>query len=106
ARTTPSATRATRPMRCARGSRRASSPARTCTTTQEVARSWGAKVTPDVFVVDADMHLVYRGAPDADHKDESLDAAWVRAALDAVLAGEPVAEPETRPVGCGMKWRQ
>ena len=74
--------------------------------TQEVARSWGAKVTPDVFVVDADMQLAYRGAPDADHRDESLDAAWVRAALDAVLAGEPVAEPETKPVGCGMKWRK
>jgi len=73
--------------------------------TQEVARSWGAKVTPDVFVVDAEMHLAYRGAPDADHKVESLDAAWVRAALDAVLAGEPVAEPETRARGCGVKWK-
>jgi hypothetical protein len=74
--------------------------------TQEVARSWGARVTPDVFVVDPSMHLAYRGAPDADHRDESLDAAWLRAALDAVLAGEPVAEPQTTPVGCSIKWRQ
>ena len=57
--------------------------------TQEVARAWGARVTPDVFVVDADGRLAYRGAPDADHRDESLHAAWLRAALDAVLAGEP-----------------
>jgi len=74
--------------------------------TQEVARSWDARVTPDVFVIDSSMHLAYRGAPDADHRDESLDAAWVRAALDAVLAGHPVAEPETRPVGCSIKWRR
>jgi peroxiredoxin len=72
---------------------------------QEVARAWGARVTPDVYVVDADMRLAYRGAPDADHGDESLDAAWMRAALDAVLAGEPVAEPLTKPVGCSVKWR-
>ncbi len=74
--------------------------------TQEVARSWGARVTPDVFVVDAGGRLAYRGAPDADHRDESLDAAWLRAALDAVLAGEAVTDPLTEPVGCSVKWRQ
>jgi peroxiredoxin len=74
--------------------------------TQEVARTWGARVTPDVFVADADMRLAYRGAPDADHGDPSLDAAWLRAALDAVLAGEPVARPLTTPVGCTVKWRK
>ena len=73
---------------------------------QEVARAWGARVTPDVYVVDAEGRLAYRGAPDADHRDESLAAAWLRAALDAVLAGHPVAEPQTEPVGCSVKWRQ
>jgi peroxiredoxin len=73
---------------------------------QDVARAWGARVTPDVFVVDEGGRLAYRGAPDADHGDESLDAAWLRAALDAVLAGEPVAEPLTEPVGCSIKWRR
>jgi len=72
---------------------------------QEVARGYGAKVTPDVFVLDADLRLAYRGAPDDDHKDESLAAGWVRAALDSVLAGEAVAEPLTKPVGCTIKWR-
>jgi len=74
--------------------------------TQEVARAWGARVTPDVFVVDAEGRLAYRGAPDADYRDESLDADWLRGALDAVLAGEPVPEPLTEPVGCSVKWRQ
>src|SRR5215213_10185877 len=56
--------------------------------TQDVARAYGARTTPDVFVVDADGHLRYRGAPDADYGDESQNAAWLRAALDAVLEGE------------------
>ena len=38
-------------------------------------------------MIDADGRLAYRGAPDADHEDPSLDAAWLRDALDAVLAG-------------------
>ncbi len=72
---------------------------------QEVARALGAEVTPNVFVLDSDQRLAYRGAPDADHRDESQDAAWLRAALDGVLAGEPLADPETRARGCSVKWR-
>jgi len=72
---------------------------------QEVARAWGARTTPDVFVVDADGRVVYRGAPDADHGDEAQDARWLREALEDVLAGRPVARPETEPVGCSVKWR-
>ena len=72
---------------------------------QEVARGFGAQTTPDVFVVTRDGQLAYRGAPDADHGDPSLRAEWLRAALDDVLAGRPVARPETRPVGCSIKWR-
>jgi peroxiredoxin len=72
---------------------------------QEVARAFGAQTTPDVFVLDAHGKLRYRGAPDADHSDPSLDAAWLREALDAVLAGEQPARAETRPVGCSVKWK-
>jgi peroxiredoxin len=72
---------------------------------QEVARAYGAQTTPDVFVVGPDGAIAYRGAPDADHGDPSLDAAWLREALDDVLAGEPVRRPETKPVGCSIKWR-
>ena len=72
---------------------------------QGVARAYGATVTPDVFVLDRDLRLAYRGAPDADHGDESLQAGWLRTALDSVLAGEPVARPQTKSVGCSIKWR-
>jgi peroxiredoxin len=72
---------------------------------QEVARAYGAKTTPDVFVVDAGGTLRYRGAPDADHGDETQNAAWLRAALDAVLEGTDPDPAQTNPVGCSIKWR-
>jgi peroxiredoxin len=72
---------------------------------QEAARSFGAKTTPDVFVLDGEGRLRYRGAPDADHRDPSQEAAWLREALDALLAGEEIARPETDPVGCSVKWK-
>lgn len=72
---------------------------------QDVARSFGALTTPDVFVFDADNTLVYRGAPDADYEDESQNAQYLRDALDAVLAcGSPELQ-ETESVGCSVKWR-
>ena len=74
--------------------------------TQAVARAYGARVTPDVFVLDAEGRVAYRGAPDSDHEDPSLDAAWLRAALDAVLAGETPDPAETKPVGCSIKWKE
>ena len=73
---------------------------------QDAARSYGARTTPDVFVFDAGGRLAYRGAPDADHGDEGQDAAWLREALDALLAGGEVARPQTEPVGCSIKWKQ
>ena len=73
---------------------------------QEVARAYGAQTTPHVFVLDAEGTARYAGAPDADYRDESQGAGWLREALDAVLAGEEPARPETEPVGCSVKWRR
>jgi peroxiredoxin len=73
--------------------------------TQAVARDYGAKTTPDVFLVDAEGTLRYRGAPDADYGDPSQNAAWLRAALEAVLAGRAPDQAETDPVGCSIKWK-
>jgi hypothetical protein len=72
---------------------------------QELTRSWGAQRTPDVFVMDAAGRVVYRGAPDGDYDDEAQGARYLRAALDDVLAGRPVALAQTEPVGCTIKWR-
>jgi len=71
---------------------------------QEVARGFGAQVTPDVFVIDRDMRVRYRGAPDQDHGDPAANAIWLREALDDVLSGVELRRPETEPVGCGITW--
>jgi len=72
---------------------------------QSVARAFGAKTTPNVFVVGRDGTLAYRGAPDADHQDPSQGAAWLRGAVDAVLADRRPDPAETEPVGCSVKWK-
>lgn len=71
---------------------------------QEVARDFGARTTPDVFLLDAEGALRYRGAPDADYDDPSQGAAWLREALDAVLEDREPERAETEPVGCSVKW--
>jgi peroxiredoxin len=72
---------------------------------QDVARAYGAQTTPDVFVVDSEGAVRYRGAPDSDYGDPSQNAAWLRGALDALLAGKDPDPAETQPVGCSIKWR-
>jgi peroxiredoxin len=72
---------------------------------QSVARAYGAKTTPDVFVIDATGVLRYRGAPDADHDDPEQNATFLRGALDAVLDGREPNPVETPPVGCSIKWK-
>jgi peroxiredoxin len=72
---------------------------------QEVARSYDAKTTPDVFVIDASGTVRYRGAPDADYDDPAQNAAWLREALEAVLSGGSPEPAETEPIGCSIKWK-
>jgi peroxiredoxin len=72
---------------------------------QDVARALGAERTPEVFVLDGGQRLAYHGAPDADHADPAQDAAWLRAALDAVLDGREVERAETPARGCTVKWK-
>ena len=72
---------------------------------QEAARAWNAQVTPHLYVLDSDLRIRYEGAPDADHMDPSQDAVWLRAALDALLAGRDPDPTSTDPVGCSIKWK-
>lgn len=72
---------------------------------QDTAHAYEAQTTPDVFVLDAEGEVRYRGAPDSDYEDPAQNAAWLRGALDAVLAGQAPDPAQTRPVGCSIKWR-
>ena len=69
-----------------------------------VARAYDAQVTPDVFVLDGEMRVRYRGAPDDRWDDEAGGAIWIRGALDALLAGGSPDLTTTTSVGCPIKW--
>jgi hypothetical protein len=71
-----------------------------------VARAYEAMTTPDVYILDEDLRVRYRGAPDGRWDVEEADARWVRDALDAMLAGGAPSRPQTNSVGCPIKWRR
>lgn len=71
---------------------------------QSLSKQWGARVTPDVFVLDPNGRIVYKGAPDGDHDDPSQNAQHLRDVLDDVLAGRPARLSGTRAAGCKIKW--
>lgn len=75
--------------------------------TQEVAQAYHAACTPDFFLFDADMKLVYRGQLDGSRPGNGVPVtgADLRAALDAVLAGEPVSAVQKASMGCNIKWK-
>ena len=74
---------------------------------QDVARAYSAACTPDTFVFDGERRLVYRGQLDNSRpgNDLPVTGADVRAAVDAVLGGRPVAAEQRPSIGCGIKWR-
>jgi len=74
---------------------------------QSVARSYIAACTPDFYVFDADLLLVYRGQLDDSRpaNDALNDGRDLRAALDAILAGTPVSEIQKPSIGCSIKWK-
>lgn len=73
---------------------------------QAVAIAYQAACTPDFFVFDSDQKLAYRGQLDSSRPDSGIPVTGedLRAALDAVLAGEPVAEHQVPSIGCNIKW--
>jgi len=72
--------------------------------TQESARQCGATCTPHVFLLGSERTVKYQGAIDDNNNAEKVEKHFLRDAIDAVLAGEKVAEPVTRQRGCSIKW--
>lgn len=72
--------------------------------TQEIAKAYGAKVTPHIFLLDAQGKLVYRGRVDDSLEESKIKERDFTAALDAVVAGQPVKVAETKAFGCGVKY--
>lgn len=74
---------------------------------QEVAKSYRAACTPDFFVFDGNLKLVYRGQMDDSRPGNNvpISGADLRAALDAVLKGEPAPKEQRPSIGCNIKWK-
>ena len=73
--------------------------------TQEVALAYGALRTPHFYVFDKDRKLVYTGrALDNPREPEKATINDLEKALDEHLAGKPVSNPLTNPLGCNVKW--
>lgn len=75
---------------------------------QDVAKSYSAVCTPDIFIYDAGLKLVYRGQFDNSRPSNTLPVtgADMRAALDALCAGLPVSEEQKPSIGCNIKWKK
>jgi thiol-disulfide isomerase/thioredoxin len=81
--------------------------------TQEVARSYHAACTPDFFLYDAEMKLVYRGQLDDSRprrgdfgNDTPVTGKDLRAAMDAVVGGKQPDTNQRTSLGCNIKWRE
>lgn len=74
---------------------------------QSVAKAYQAACTPDFFVYDANLLLKYRGQFDDSRPGNAIPVSGsaLRAALDAILRGEPVPEPQMGSIGCSIKWK-
>ena len=74
---------------------------------QTVAKAYAAACTPDFFLFDGEMKLVYRGQLDSSRPDSGIPVTGedLRAAIAAVLAGQPPSGEQRASLGCNIKWK-
>lgn len=74
---------------------------------QEVAKAYHAACTPDFYVFDDGRKLAYRGQLDDSRPGNGLPITGkdLRAAMDSVLANEPLSFDQKPSVGCNIKWK-
>ncbi len=74
---------------------------------QAVARAYHAACTPDFFLFNGDRRLLYRGQLDDSRPGNGVSVTGrdLRAAMEALLAGQPVPAEQKPSMGCGIKWR-
>jgi peroxiredoxin len=77
--------------------------------TQAVAKAYQAACTPDFYLFDRERKLVYRGQFD-DSRPKSdppipVTGKDLRAAIDALLSGQPISPDQRASIGCNIKWK-
>jgi thiol-disulfide isomerase/thioredoxin len=70
-----------------------------------VTQAYGAQATPHIFIFDKERKLQYEGRIDNAQRESLVKIQDARVALDAMLAGQPVAVPHTPAFGCSTKWK-
>jgi peroxiredoxin len=75
----------------------------------KAGRSYGAKNTPHMFIINPEGKVIYEGAidskPTANPSDIASSTNYVKVALDESLAGKTVTTPSSRPYGCSVKYK-
>jgi peroxiredoxin len=75
-----------------------------------VGHEYGAKTTPDMYIISPEGKLLYEGAIDSKPTtavaDLKVATNYVKVALDSSLAGKSVGQTVTRPYGCSVKYAQ
>lgn len=76
--------------------------------TQEVAKAYDAACTPDFYVFDSELKLVYRGQLDNSRPGNSIQVTGrdLREALDAILSNSPQRKDQKPSIGCNIKWKK
>ena len=74
---------------------------------QEVAKAYDAACTPDIYLFDEHLKLVYRGQLDDSRPGNGIPVTGkdLRHALDCLLEGVENTEPQKPSIGCNIKWR-
>ena len=74
---------------------------------QDVAKAYDAACTPDFYLFNAEMSLVYRGQMDNSRPKNNIPVTGndLRAELDALLTGTPIDSLQKPSLGCNIKWK-
>ncbi|TMI65391.1 MAG: thioredoxin family protein [Bacteroidetes bacterium] len=75
--------------------------------TQETAKAYDAACTPDFFIYDKNLQLVYRGQLDDSRPGNEIPVTGrdIRHALDCLINDQPVPEFQRPSIGCNVKWK-
>ncbi|MCX2741237.1 thioredoxin family protein [Pontibacter anaerobius] len=79
--------------------------------TQEITKTYGATRTPHIYIVqkqtDGSLKVAYIGTVDDNYKDAAkAEKKYAEEALNELVSGKPVSQPNTKAIGCTIKWKE